>query len=71
MTMFEFKLVPGVQQPWHWRSVDSDTGLVVKVSRAVFSTLYECVQDAEMNGYERASSSRRPWDARAHAHSDV
>ena len=57
MTMWEFKLVPGQQPPWRWRSLDPDTGLVLKVSRTVFGTLYECVKDAEMNGYKRSSSS--------------
>ena len=58
-----FKFTPEAQLQWHWVHVDDDTSLVLRKSGGSFSSLYACVNDAGMMGFEGAfpepSSSRR------------
>ena len=71
MTRWEFKLAPGGLQPWRWQSTDPDTGSILKMSSDPFGTLYECVKDAEMNGYTQSPASlRRLFEQSQHSQSN-
>lgn len=61
---WEFKQEPGSSQGWRWQYVDSDTGSVLKISRTLFATLYECLSDAEKNGYEAPLTQSVPSSSR-------
>jgi hypothetical protein len=49
---WEFKQEPGETHRWRWQYVDADTGSVLKMSPVLFRTLFDCVRDAEKNGYK-------------------
>ncbi|HEV7801994.1 MAG TPA: hypothetical protein VGP15_13035 [Burkholderiales bacterium] len=36
---------------WAWRCVDKQTGSVVRLSARTFPVLYDCVEDAKLNGF--------------------
>ena len=36
---------------WLWRCVDKHTGSVVRLSSRTFPVLYDCVEDAKLNGF--------------------
>jgi hypothetical protein len=55
---FEFDMQPDAPPRWTWRCVDPDTGSVLKLSQTSFETLYACVKDAELNGYESPVAQR-------------
>lgn len=48
---WEFVQQPGAAASWRWQCIDQTTGSIVKVSRATFTTLVECLEDAKSNGY--------------------
>jgi hypothetical protein len=63
---WEFKQEPSAKNRWRWQHVDHDTGSVLKISRVCFRTLYECVKDAEINGYMPRGRSGPPPNHDAH-----
>ncbi|MDB5927973.1 MAG: hypothetical protein JWN13_6909 [Betaproteobacteria bacterium] len=49
---WEFKQEPSELHRWRWQCVEPDTGSVLKISGTFFPTLYDCIKDAELNGYK-------------------
>jgi hypothetical protein len=49
---WEFKQEPAAPYRWRWQCVEPDSGSVLKIARTCFPTLYDCIKDAELNGYE-------------------
>jgi hypothetical protein len=37
---------------WAWRCVDRATGSVIRMSSRNFPVLYDCVEDAKLNGFQ-------------------
>jgi len=43
---FEFDVHGHTQNHWTWRSVDPESGSILKLSQTMFETLYACIRDA-------------------------
>ena len=53
---WEFKQDSGSARLWRWQCVDIATGSVLKSSAGKFNSLFECLSDAEKNGYNAAAT---------------
>lgn len=53
------------ERNWEWRTIDPDTRVELRRSADSFSTLFKCVNDAALHGYERRSDGRRAGEGRS------
>jgi hypothetical protein len=51
----------GSPKGWCWRSTDADTSSMIVQSQRLFQTLFDCVKDAQLQGYRSRSGEKRVY----------
>lgn len=49
---YHWEFTQATPNGWSWRCVDRATGSIIRISSRTFPVLYDCVEDAKLNGFE-------------------